>query len=197
MSSDLIIQILYLFLLSLAFAGLEVQIEGENGWASRLPTWRPTDYSWFSKIYRKILFGKDVTDYHLLIFTLLLAILHYPFFTGRVWSINQELATLSLFFLISIVWDFLWFIINPYYGLSHFRPKYIWWHKKWFLFIPVDYWIGLGVSALLYMRFSLSWILFREWLLIIALFFILTLGVVIFAVITHRFKIRQNSNKKS
>jgi len=179
MNPDLIIQVLYLFLISLVFAGLEIQIEGKNGWAGNLPTWRPAETGWLSKIYRKILFGKDITGYHLLIFTLLLVILHYPYFTGQIWSFSQESATLSLFFLMTIVWDFLWFIMNPNYGILHFRPEYIWWHKKWLLGLPVDYWIGLAASALLYVRFSLNIFLFKEWLFLAALFLILALIIVI------------------
>jgi hypothetical protein len=191
MNTDLIIQVLYLFLVSLIFAGLEIQIEGKNGWAAQLPAWRPDNSNWFSKIFRKILFGKDVDGYHLLIFTLLLVILHYPYFTGRIWNFSQEFATLALFFLMTIVWDFLWFIMNPYYGLSHFRPEYIWWHKKWFLSLPVDYWVGLGASALFYIRFSLNLVLFKEWLFIVALFLIPILIIVIFDIFVQGFKPKQ------
>lgn len=144
------LEVFYLFLISLIFAALEIQIEGKAGWAVNLPTWKPSDSNWFFKIYRKILFGKDVTGYHLLIFTLLLAILHYPYFAGKPWSLGQELATLSFFFLMSIVWDFLWFVLNPHYGLAKFKKENIWWHKKWFLFMPADYWFGLIIFALLY-----------------------------------------------
>jgi hypothetical protein len=194
MSPDLIIQILYLFLLSLIFAVLEVQIEGGAGWASGLPTWRPDNSKWFSKIYRRLMAEKDLTGYHLLVFSLLLAILHYPYFTGKNWTLAQEFATLSLFFLVSIIWDFLWFVINPHYGLSRFRAEHIWWHKKWFFFLPADYYFGLILSALLYTRFSFNWLLFREWLYIVALFFLLTLVVVIFAVLTKRFRLKQGQS---
>lgn len=195
MSSDLIIQTLYLFLLGLIFAALETQIEGESGWAAKLPTWRPSDSNWFFKIYRKVLFGKDVTAYHLLIFTLLLVILHQPYFMGRGWTLGQELTTLSFFFLLSVIWDFLWFILNPHYDFADFGAKRVWWHKKWFLHLPVDYWFGLIISVLLYTRFSLNWMLFKEWLEIITLFFIFIVATIIFAIVAGIFRGRQNTNK--
>lgn len=162
MSPDLIIQVLYLFLVSLILAALEIQIEGEAGWAINLPTWKPSDSEWYSRFYRKIMAEKDITGYHLLVFSLVLAFLHYPYFIGRVWSLSSELTTLSLFFLVAITWDFLWLVLNPHYGLGRFRAEHIWWHKKWFLFAPIDYWLGLMVSALLYLKFSFNWLLFKE-----------------------------------
>jgi len=192
MDLDLIIGTLYLFLISLVFAALEVQIEGKNGWASALPTWRPSHGGLLSKIYRALLFGKDVTGYHLLIFTLLLAILHYPYFSGKSWNLTLELQTISYFFLLSIVWDFLWFVLNPHYGLFNFKQKNIWWHKKWFFCLPVDYWLGLALSALFYVKFSFNPPLLKEWLQILSLFLLLVLGITIFAVIAKSMRLEQS-----
>ena len=186
MNLDLIIQTLYLFLFCLLLAVFEIQIEGKYGWAAKLPTWRPSRGKWYSKLYGKIMSDKDLTGYHLCVFTLVLVFLHRPYFAGQDWSWSAELGTISLFFLISITWDFLWFVLNPHYGLRRFKAKYIWWHKKWFLFMPVSYYSALIISACLYSRFSLSWVLFKEWLLIIALFSILTLVVVILSLIFRK-----------
>lgn len=174
------VEILYLFLISLIFAALEIQIEGKAGWAANLPTWRPNDSNLFLRIYRKILFGKDLTGYHLLIFTLLLVILHFPYFAGKYWNFGQELTTLSLFFLMSVAWDFLWFVLNPQYDFMDFWAKRVWWHKRWFLHLPVDYWFGFITSALLYSQFSL--VLFQEWFKITVLFFVMILVIIIFAI---------------
>ncbi len=193
MDVGLIIQILYLFLISLILAALEIQIEGDAGWAANLPTWKPSYSKWYSKLYRKIMAEKDITGYHILVFSLVLSILHYPYFIGKAWSWFSELSTLSLFLIVCIVWDFLWFVLNPHYGFGRFRAEHILWHKKWVLFMPIDYIIGLIISALLYTRFTLDWILLKEWLSVIILFLILTIGVVIFSIITHRFKLNQKS----
>ena len=186
-------EILYLFSVGLIFAALEVQIEGENGWASKLPTRRFGSGGWFSKIYRLILFGKDATLYHLLIFTLLLFFLHYPYFANGEWNFGEELRALSLFFLISVVWDFLWFLINPHYGLSRFGAQNVWWHKKWFLFIPIDYWSGIILSFLFYTRFSLNASFLKEWLVLFVLYLALiftVFGAVSFA---RKFKLTRQS----
>jgi len=190
MTPDLILQIFFLFLFCFILAALESQIEGEAGWAQNLPTWRPKD-NWYTHFYRKVMSGKDMTGYHLFVFSLVLVFMHYPYFTGRVWSWSAELATFSLFFLIAIVWDFLWFVINPRYDFGHFWAEQVWWHKNWFLHLPIDYWIGFLVSMLLYIRFSLNWFLLKEWLQIVALLFILTLAVVIFANAVGIFRVKQ------
>lgn len=186
MNLNLIIQTLYVFLWCLCLAAFEVQIEGKYGWAAKLPTWRPSPAKWSAKIFRGVMSGKDLTGYHLLVYSLVVVFLHYPYFAGQAWDWSSELGTLAFFFLISIVWDFLWFVLNPHYGLRRFKSKYIWWHKKWFLFMPVGYYFSLIISACLYLRFSLSWLLFKEWLLIITLFFILTSVVVMLSLIFHK-----------
>ncbi|MDO8424488.1 MAG: hypothetical protein Q7S70_00930 [bacterium] len=144
------IQILYLFFFALLLAALEVQIEGKDGWAANLPTWRPQSSKWYSRLYKRITWGKDLTGYHLLVLLLVLSFLHFPYAVSGNWSWSSELATLSFLFLVIVVEDFLWFVINPDYGLSRFRKEFIGWHKKWFLFLPADYWLGLIVAALLY-----------------------------------------------
>lgn len=190
MTPDLILQIFFLFLFCFILAALESQIEGEAGWASNLPTWRPKDKP-YSRFYRKVMSGKDMTGYHLFIFSLVLIFMHYPYFVGQIWSWSAELGILSLFFLVTIFWDFLWFVINPRYDFSHFWAEQVWWHKKWFLHLPIDYWIGFLVSMLLYIKFSLNWFLLKEWLQIVALLFILTLAVVIFANAVGIFRVKQ------
>ncbi len=178
---EIIIQASYLFLFCLWLAAFEIQIEGKDGWAAKLPTWRPGKNKWYSRIYSLIMGGKEMTGYHLLVFGFVLIFLHYPYFTGQNWNYFSELGTLALFFLIVITWDFLWFVLNPYYGIRCFKPECIWWHKKWFWFMPKSYYFALIISALLYSRFSLSSALFKEWLIIVSLFFIFTLIVTIFS----------------
>jgi len=181
MNLDLFIQIIYLFVFCVILATLESQIEGGAGWAGNLPTWKPSLTHWYVRFYKKLMSGKDMTGYHLFIFSLVFLFMHYPYFVGRVWSWPSELTTLSLFFLVTIFWDFLWFVINPRYDFRHFWAEKVWWHKKWFLHLPVDYWFGFVLSLLFYLKFSLNWVLLKEWLNIVGLFFVLTLVVVIFA----------------
>ena len=37
--------------------------------------------------------------------------------------------------------DFLWFVLNPAYGLARFKPEIVHWHKHWLWHAPIDYWI--------------------------------------------------------
>jgi len=188
MNIDLIVQTSYLFLFCLLLAAFEVQIEGKYGWAEKLPTWRPDRSKWYYKAYSIIMSDKELTGYHLLVFSFVLIFLHYPYFAGQAWNFSAELKTISFFFLISITWDFLWFVLNPYYGIKRFKSEHIWWHKKWFLFMPKSYYFAIIISALLYSGFSLNLVLFKEWLLIIGLFLVLILAVVIFSVVFRKNK---------
>lgn len=179
MDFNLFIQVIFLFLFCLVLASLETQIEGTAGWAANLPTWRPPPSKWFSRLYSKIMNGRELTFYHLLVFTLVFVFLHYPYFAGKTWNFFFELTTLSFLFLIAVTWDFLWFVVNPKYDFGSFLGQHVLWHKTWFLHLPTDYWFALMISALLYTRFSLA--LLKEWLAIFGVFSILTLIVIIFA----------------
>lgn len=41
--------------------------------------------------------------------------------------------------------DFLWFVLNPAYGLGRFTAADIPWHKHWLWLAPTDYWLYFGV----------------------------------------------------
>ena len=60
----------------------------------------------------------------------------------------KVIASIMMFW---VTEDFLWFILNPYYGLRKFTEKDIPWHShRWFIFMPADYWIFLTAAALLF-----------------------------------------------
>jgi len=142
-------QSIYLFVVALVLAFLEVQIEGKHGWAAKLPTWKPGE-TWYARFYRVIMSGKELTGYHLGIFGLAALFLHYPFFIGTVWSWQNEAWVISIFLVFSAVWDYLWIIINPHYGVIHRRPKKdVWWHKKWIGPFPDDYYFATIFSILI------------------------------------------------
>jgi hypothetical protein len=175
MSFDLFLQIIFLFIFCLILAALEVQIEGGAGWAKNLPSWRPKAGRWYAKIYSKMMSGKELTGYHLMIFGLVFIFMHYPYFVQKSWSFSSELTSLSFFFIVIVVWDFLWFVINPHYDFMDFWKKKVWWHKRWFLHLPIDYWFALFISAILYIVKSFSFLALSEWLLILCSFLSLTL----------------------
>ena len=74
---------------------------------------------------------------------------HFPLvFWGR-WSWRAQCRVLACIMLFWITEDFLWFVINPEFGLEKFNAASVPWHKHWFLFAPLDYWIYLPLAALL------------------------------------------------
>ncbi len=171
------IQPIYIFLLALILAILEVQIEGAHGWAKNLPTWRANPNKWYAKLYKKITGDKDLTGYHLCLFLLILFLFHAPFFFGLQWSWTLEINIIALFTLFMIIEDYLWFVVNPYFTVKNFQGKHIIWHKKWFLKLPLGYWIGSLISLFLatlnHFLFSKSML---NWLIMLVLLIILTIS---------------------
>lgn len=145
---SLLITNLYLFLMAVVLAVLEIQIEGQYGWAEKLPTWRPTNDKWYVRLYVKVMSGKAFTGYHLSMFGFVFLIFHLPYFFGIPLNWTSWLQTMSLFFFFLVLWDFLWFVLNPHYPLSKFSREHIKWHMHWLGAAPVDYYGGLFISLI-------------------------------------------------
>ena len=128
----------YFFCIAFILAQLEIQIEGPHGWAEKLPTWR-----WDSPRIRRW-FGKPVTGYHLCLVTFILLLLHLPQFHGGSW--DREADLLAMFFLLTVIWDFLWFACNRHYGVARFRKGQIWWFPAWALGVPQPYLLAIALS---------------------------------------------------
>lgn len=131
---------------ALLFAKLEIEIEGRHGWAEKLPTWRVEKHV----LLDWLLGGRPLTGYHVWAFLFVLFVYHMPFFweLGS-WSVRRELNALGAYTLFWIVEDALWFILNPHYGWKKFTRENVWWHKRWLLGLPVDYWVMGGLAAAL------------------------------------------------
>ena len=135
-----------LFVLSSLLAAMEIQVEGTQGWAASLPTWRMDNR--FSKA---LLSGKPLTGYHFYLFSFVFVFVHLPFFSGLApWTLGHELRVMAFNFLFWVAEDFLWFIFNPAFGLSKFKREHIWWHAPtWWIIAPRDYWVltpmGIGL----------------------------------------------------
>jgi hypothetical protein len=126
-------------------ANLEIQIEGPNGWASKLPTWRVTDPHW-----TWIFGGRPITGYHVFLNLLLLSFFHFPLlFTS--FSLAKEIKIIYSFSIIAVIWDFQWFVLNPYYGISNYKKENIWWFKNWIFGFPADYFFGIIVSFIIFL----------------------------------------------
>ncbi len=175
---------LYFFAIAFALAHLEIQIEGKHGWAAQLPTWR-----WQSDAVLRWA-GKPVTGYHVFLQLFLLLLIHFPLmYTG--FSLEREAELISLFFLLAVFWDFLWFVCNPHFGLSRFGPGQVWWFKSWFMGFPTPYYAGLGLSLLVYLiagfgleGTALLWERATSWAVVftaLAVPTLLTVGAITFA----------------
>jgi len=153
---DFIIKSSYFWLIGFVLAILEIQIEGEHGWAEKLPTWRAKTGSKLDKIYKKFMADRELTGYHTALMIFILLFSHWPFIWNMHWSIWQELELLSFFVMLSVIWDFLWFILNPKLSLRKFNSKRVWWHKKWLGKFPVDYYTGILFSLILLLPAALN-----------------------------------------
>lgn len=137
----------WVFLLSFFFANVEVAIEGPAGWAQNLPTWR-IEHHWLLDLFFG---GRAMTGYHAWVFPFVALFFHLPIFFVEKWSWRSEFRVLACIALFWISEDFLWFVVNPAFGVSKFAPEFIPWHKHWLFCAPVDYWIGLfSIIVLLY-----------------------------------------------
>ena len=179
---------LYFFAIAFVLAQLEIQIEGPHGWAERLPTWRwqtPGVLRWA---------GKPITGYHVFLMTFILLFVHLPMvYLG--FSLEREAELLSLFFLLAVFWDFLWFVCNPHFGLARFRPAHVWWFKSWLLGLPSSYFVGVSLSLGIYLAAGLlpgmaAWPeRLGRWAIVFAVFLVPTLVTVAATTLASRRKV--------
>lgn len=143
-ASPLYIIVLWLFtlLVGLVTALMEIQIEGGNGWAACLPTWR-----FAPQWVKALLSGKDITGYHLF-FNLHIAILFHLPIVLLGWSWLLEFTILGMSFGYVICEDVLWFIMNPFFGWRRFTAKNIPWYSRWLGPLPNEYFASAAASAL-------------------------------------------------
>ena len=112
-------RIVLLWLWCFGLACIEIEIEGGYGWVQRLPTW------WLSRgivgrIYAIAMGHRPLTGYHVFAFTIPLLILHLPYTMGVEWTLGEELRTIATFFALAVIWDYLWFVLNPAYTVARF-----------------------------------------------------------------------------
>lgn len=140
-------------LLAFFFANVEIQIEGAQGWAAGLPTWR-IEQHWLLDLFWG---GRPMTGYHAWVFPFMLLFFHLPAFWAWQWNLRLEARILGSVMLFWLVEDFLWFLLNPAFGWERFTPAHIPWHKSWTLGLPTDYVTFTIVGG------ALLWWSFRPW----------------------------------
>ncbi len=142
-----LLSFLFVLAASFLFAKTEIAIEGPNGWAEKLPTWRLPKEHWASRL---VFGGRPATGYHVWLNAFILFSAHAVYlFASFSWSV--ELRLISLFILFWALEDFLWFVLNPAFGLHNFKREKIWWHKdSWWWIAPSAYFIFIPVGVALY-----------------------------------------------
>ena len=132
-------------LLAFLFAKVEIQIEGSDGWAANLPTWR-IEKHWLLDVFFG---GRPLTGYHAWCLPFVLLLFHLPCAMLWTWSWPLEARAMASFMIFWIVEDMLWFLLNPAWGWKRFTPAEVRWHKHWILGFPTDYWTFAAVSGIL------------------------------------------------
>jgi len=149
----LLLLLLWVLLLAFFFANVEIQIEGCHGWAASLPTWRIDKHPLLDIFWG----GRPMTGYHAWIFSFMFLAFHFPQVLLNSFSLRIEARCLGCLMLFWIVEDYLWFVLNPAFGIDRFSPAFVPWHKQWLLGIPTDYLVFTIVGgALLWWSFAES-----------------------------------------
>lgn len=141
-----IVPLAYALVLAVFFAQTEIQIEGSEGWAAKLPTWR-IEHHWLLDIFWG---GRAMTGYHAWIFPCVALFFHFPFAVTLKWNLPDEARILGSIMCFWTCEDFLWFVLNPAFGVDRFAPQFVPWHKHWLGGAPVDYWVAAVAATLLF-----------------------------------------------
>jgi len=134
----------FMVFMAFLFAQWEIQIEGKDGWAAKLPCQR-----WEKGWLVRLTGGRPITGYHLFMISFTIAIVHLPLFFVT-WSWRLESLLFGFYAGMMLLEDFFWFVFNPHYGIKKFRKGKIWWHNKWWGPVPSLYWILLVIVVLLF-----------------------------------------------
>ena len=135
--------LIFMVFMSVILALWEIQIEGKDGWAGNLPSWR-IEKAWILKLTN----GRPLTGYHFFMTLFLFAMVHLPLFFVS-WSWRLECLLMGFYVGMVFLEDFFWFILNPHYGIKNFRKGKIWWHKRWWGPVPDLYWILIVIVVVL------------------------------------------------
>jgi len=145
--------LVWVVLMAIAFAKVEIQIEGAAGWAASLPTWR-IEKHWLLDLFWG---SRPMTGYHAWVFTFMALTFLAPLAFNARWVGRDVLLALAGLMVFWVAEDFLWFLLNPSFGWVAFDPAHVPWHKRWWWGAPADYWGGLvGATLLLWARWRLS-----------------------------------------
>jgi len=142
------------------------------------------------RVYRLAMGQRPLTGYHVFAFTIPLVIVHLPFAFGLDWSLSAELSQLAIYFALAVIWDYIWFVMNPAYTVHRFRRGNVWWFQvPWIWRFPLDYYVGMGLSVALAGLAAVdagNWAPVRSQLWLIAGLIVLTAIAVLASPLYHR-----------
>ncbi len=143
--------LVFVWLVAYFFANVEIQIEGADGWAAKLPVTFRVEHHWLLDLFWG---GRPMTGYHAWVFSFMALMFHLPLVAFGRWSPKLQLRTLACVSQFWIVEDALWFILNPAYGWSKLDPAHVPWHIHWILGVPTDY-VTFGLVG--FIAYAVSW----------------------------------------
>jgi len=138
----------FVALIAVIMALFEIQVEGTNGWAAQLPTWRidihfPILGMWWKSN------EKPLTGYHLYLWLFSFILPHISFLYVK-WNWKRELHIISFYIFFSTFEGLLWFLLNPAWGWKKFRYGIPWYKEQWILGLPGEYWLRFALGFMLY-----------------------------------------------
>ena len=138
----------FVILVAVVMALFEIQIEGANGWAAALPTWRLNlNFSFLG------MWGtgeKPLTGYHVYLWLFSFILPHFGFLFEK-WTWKKELFLLAFYAFFTTIEGLLWFVLNPAFGWQKFHYGIAWYKEFWLLGIPSEYWWRFAVASVLYL----------------------------------------------
>lgn len=125
--TNYITNFIFILLISTLYTLIEIEIEGQNGWMENIPTCNIVKVG-----------SKMMTLYH--IYMLILFSIIIIFQNQMTFTLNSFLYSTSNVLLVIFLEDTLWFIYNPYFTISKYTKKDIWWHSNqpWIFGLPSD-----------------------------------------------------------
>src|SRR3989344_1890830 len=133
--------LVFSIIMAFCIAKLEINVEGKDGFAKKLPTYR------FSNWFTKLIMGRTkMTGYHVWLNITVFAFLQFPFFIGYPWSLDFEMQIIAVLLIGIMFEDFFWFVLNPAFGWRKFEKKDAPWHK-WIGPVPALYLIYAAASS--------------------------------------------------
>jgi len=108
----------YVLLIFASISFWESYIEGKYPWAQKQVGWKI-----------KILNYKTITSYHFFAYIIMVPLfLGLPFIVFG-FDLHTFWVFVASYFFGIVLEDFLWFVVNPYYGLKKFNSETVYWHK--------------------------------------------------------------------